>query len=127
MFTLAWEPAQAATVSTYTLQQKNADGGWETVASGLTSPEYAFTNGAPEAEGTWTFRVSASNESPESEFSPPSSEVKVDETAPNAPAAKRLTRTGLRGRRWLVQGQRRSVVQLERRPEARQTEAWAAA
>jgi hypothetical protein len=87
VFTLAWEPTQAATVSTYTLQQKDADGSWETVASGLTSPEYAFTNGAPEAEGTWTFRVSTSNESPESEFSSPSSEVKVDETAPNAPTA----------------------------------------
>ncbi len=87
VFTLAWEPSQAATVSTYALQQENAAGGWETVASGLTSPEYAFTNGAPEAEGTWTFRVSASNESPESEFSAPSSPVKVDETAPYAPTA----------------------------------------
>jgi hypothetical protein len=88
VFTLAWEAAQAATATTYTLQQKNASGGWETVASGLTSAEYAFTSGTPEAEGTWTFRVSASNESPESEFSPASSEVKVDKTAPNAPAAK---------------------------------------
>ena len=87
VFTLAWEATQAASVSTYTLQQKDADGGWETVASGLTSPEYAFTNGGPEAEGTWTFRVSTSNESPESEFSSASSEVKVDRTAPNAPAA----------------------------------------
>ncbi len=88
VFTLAWEAAQAATATTYTLQQKNASGGWETVASGLTSAEYAFTGGSPEAEGTWTFRVSASNESPESEFSPASGEVKVDETAPNAPAAE---------------------------------------
>ncbi len=87
VFTLAWEATQAATVTTYTLQQKNATGAWETLASGLTNPEYAFTNGAPEAEGTWTFRVSTSNESPESEFSVPSSEVKVDKTAPYAPTA----------------------------------------
>ena len=88
VFTLAWEPTQTATVTTYTLQQKNASGSWTTVATGLTSPEYAFTAGSPEAEGTWTFRVSTSNESPESEFSPASSEVKVDKTAPYAPSAK---------------------------------------
>ena len=29
-FTLAWEPTQAATATTYTLEHKNADGGWST-------------------------------------------------------------------------------------------------
>jgi hypothetical protein len=87
VFTLAWEPSQAATALTYTLQQKNADGTWTTVASGLSSPEYAFTAGSPEAEGTWTYRVSAANEGPESENSAASAEVKVDETAPYAPSA----------------------------------------
>jgi hypothetical protein len=87
VFTLAWEPSQAATAPTYTLQQKNASGGWNTVASGLTSPEYAFTAGSPEAEGTWTYRVAVANEGPESEYSPASAEVKVDQTAPNAPTA----------------------------------------
>jgi hypothetical protein len=87
VFTLSWEPSQAAAALTYTLAQKNASGSWETLASGLTSPEYAFTAGSPEAEGTWTYRVSASNESPASEYSASSAEVKVDETPPNAPSA----------------------------------------
>ncbi len=86
VFTLAWEASPAAADLTYTLQHKNASGGWSTVASGLTSPEYAFTAGSPEGEGTWTYRVAAANEGPESEYSPVSSEVKVDETAPNAPS-----------------------------------------
>jgi dienelactone hydrolase len=87
VFTLAWGSTQAAAELTYTLQQKNAGGGWETLASGLRSPEYAFTAGSPESEGTWTYRVSAGNEGPASEYSAASAEVKVDETAPNAPSA----------------------------------------
>jgi hypothetical protein len=87
VFTLAWAPSGAAVALTYTLQHKNASGGWETVASGLTSPEYAFTSGSPEAEGTWTYRVSASNEGPASEYSGASTEVKVDKTPPYAPTA----------------------------------------
>jgi hypothetical protein len=87
VFTLSWEASQAATALTYTLQHKSADGSWSTVASGLTSPDYAFTGASPEAEGTWTYRVSASNEGPEGESSGESAAVKVDETAPNAPIA----------------------------------------
>jgi hypothetical protein len=87
VFTLAWEASQTAAETAYTLQQKSASGGWETLATGLTHPEYAFTAGGPESEGTWTYRVSASNEGPAGEYSPPSAEVKVDETAPNAPNA----------------------------------------
>jgi hypothetical protein len=87
VFTLAWEPSQAATAPTYTLQQKSSSGAWSTVASGLTNPEYAFATGSPETEGTWTYRVAVANEGPESEYSPASAEVKVDETAPNAPTA----------------------------------------
>jgi hypothetical protein len=88
-FTLAWEasPAVGGTAPTYTLAHENAGGGWSTVASGLTSPEYAFTSGAPEEEGTWTYRVSESDEGGESAPSQASEEVKVDETAPNAPSA----------------------------------------
>jgi len=87
VFTLAWSPTQAASAPTYTLQHKSADGSWSTVASGLTSPEYAFTAGSPEGEGTWTYRVTESNEGSESEPSEASGEVKVDETAPYAPSA----------------------------------------
>jgi hypothetical protein len=87
VFTLSWEASQAATALTYTLQQENAGGSWSTLATGLTSPEYAFIAGSPESEGTWSYRVSASNEGPESAFSGESASVKVDETAPNAPSA----------------------------------------
>jgi hypothetical protein len=86
-FTLSWEASEAATALTYTLQHENAAGGWSNVATGLTSPEYTFTSGSPEGEGTWTYRVTASNEGPETEPSAASEEVKVDETAPNAPSA----------------------------------------
>ena len=84
-FTLSWRPSQAATAPTYTLEHKNASGGWSTVASGLTSAEYTFTSGSPEGEGTWTYRVTESNESSASEPSAASAEVTVDKTAPNPP------------------------------------------
>jgi hypothetical protein len=87
VFTLSWEPTQAATQPSYTLQHKNAGGEWSNVATGLTSTEYAFTSGSQEAEGTWTYRVTESNEGPESEPSAASAEVKVDESTPNAPTA----------------------------------------
>jgi hypothetical protein len=87
VFSLGWEPSQAATAPSYTLEHKNAGGGWSTVASGLAKPEYAFTGASPEGEGTWTYRVTESNEGSPSEPSPASEPVKVDQTAPNAPSA----------------------------------------
>lgn len=87
LFTLSWQPSASLPGLTYTLQHENASGGWSTVASGLTSAEYAFTAGSPEGEGTWTYRVIASAEGSESTPSAASSAVVVDETAPNAPAA----------------------------------------
>jgi acetyl esterase/lipase len=86
VFTLGWEPSEAGSALTYTLQHENASGGWSTVASGLGSPEYAFTSGEPEQEGTWTYRVSASNEGPQGEPSQASGTVVVDETAPDPPS-----------------------------------------
>jgi hypothetical protein len=80
VLTLGWEPTQAATAPSYTLEHKNASGGWSTVASGLAKPEYAFTAGSPEAEGTWTYRVTESNEGSPSEASAASPEVKVVQT-----------------------------------------------
>ncbi len=85
VFTLSWEPSAPASGLSYTLQHENASGGWSNVATGLTSPEYAFSGGGPEGEGTWTYRVSASNDGPESEFSQASSPVVVDKTPPNPP------------------------------------------
>jgi hypothetical protein len=86
-FTLAWEASQAATSPTYTLQHQNAAGGWTTVATGIAGTEYTFGAGNPEAEGTWTYRVTESNASPESGASAASEEVKVDKSGPNAPTA----------------------------------------
>ncbi|HEX3512371.1 MAG TPA: prolyl oligopeptidase family serine peptidase, partial [Solirubrobacteraceae bacterium] len=85
--TLSWEATQAATAPTYTLQHKNAGGGWSTVAGGLSATHYTFASINAEGEGTWTYRVTESNEGPESAPSEPSSPVVVDETAPNAPTA----------------------------------------
>jgi hypothetical protein len=87
VFTLGWEASPALPGLSYTLQHENAAGGWSTVASGLTSAEYAFTAGSPEAEGTWSYRVIASAEGGESPPSTASSAVVVDESAPNAPTA----------------------------------------
>jgi len=86
VFSLSWTSTQAAVAPTYTLQHKNASGGWTNVATGLTGTEYAFTGGSPESEGTWTYRVTESNESPASEPSEASAAVKVDKTGPNAPS-----------------------------------------
>src|SRR6185312_2129345 len=63
-----------------------ASGGWSVVEAGLTSPTYTFGSGNPEGEGTWTYRVTESNESGASAPSV-SSEVKVDESNPNTPSA----------------------------------------
>ncbi len=86
-FTLHWKPAPTLR-AVFTLQHQNAQGGWSTVASGLTHREYTFTASGHEQEGTWTYRVSEHNESGESGFSGASEEIKVDRTAPNAPTAK---------------------------------------
>jgi hypothetical protein len=87
VFTLSWEASPSLPGLTYTLQHENASGVWSTVASGLTSPEYAFTAGTPEGEGTWSYRVIANGEGGESAPSSASSPIVVDESAPNAPTA----------------------------------------
>jgi Acetyl xylan esterase (AXE1) len=87
-FTLAWEGSSVPTATTtYTLQHQNAAGGWTTVASGITSTEYSFGAGNPEAEGTWTYRVIEVNGGGQSTPSGASEEVKVDKSGPNAPSA----------------------------------------
>ncbi len=86
-FTVAWAPnPHAAKVSgvTYTLERKDANGGWEVLASGLSSPEYTVS---AEAEGTWRYRVRASGEGAESGTSGESAAVVVDRTGPPAPTA----------------------------------------
>jgi hypothetical protein len=87
-FTLRWKPAPTLH-PTFTLQHKNASGGWTTVATGIQHREYTFTAGSPEEEGTWTYRVSERNrnESGVSGYSPESEPIEVDQTPPNAPTA----------------------------------------
>jgi hypothetical protein len=93
LFALSWQPSVSLPGLTYTLQHENASDGWSTVASGLTSDEYAFTAGSPEGEGAWTYRVIASAEGSESTPSPSSSAVVVDETAPSLAIACPATAT----------------------------------
>jgi hypothetical protein len=57
------------------------------VASALSATEYSFGSGNPESEGTWSYRVTESNESAPSEPSPASEEIKVDQTPPTPPTA----------------------------------------
>ncbi len=90
-FTLTWPSAANPDGSgsvTYTLQHKDADDAQFTdVATGLTTNSYAFTASAPEAEGTWTYRVraTASSGTP-GQFSPASaSRIVVDRSGPNTP------------------------------------------
>ena len=93
-FTLSWasssddgNPNPPAAI-TYTLQHKDADdAAFSNVATGLTSNSYAFTSGSPEAEGTWTYRVQASDGALTSAFSSASASIVVDRTAPSAPTA----------------------------------------
>ena len=86
-FALAWEATQVTPGATYTLQHENASGEWSTVAAGLSSPEYTFGSGNPEAEGTWTYRVTQSNGEGEGQASEASGPIKVDKSAPNPPTA----------------------------------------
>jgi hypothetical protein len=85
-FTLRWKPAGTLRAR-FTLQHKNALGVWKTVATGLSGREYTFAAGNPEEEGTWNYRVSETNETSTSAYSPESEAVKVDQSAPYAPSA----------------------------------------
>jgi hypothetical protein len=89
-FTLTWAASSdvpADTVS-YLLEHKDADdAGFTTVASGLSGNSYVFGGSNPaEGEGTWVYRVTASDEDGgTSDVSDESDPVKVDKSAPNAP------------------------------------------
>jgi lysophospholipase L1-like esterase len=90
-FSLAWtasaDPLQYVGLE-YTLQHENAVGGWSDVSSSISEPSYAFTSGAPEAEGTWQYRVMAHEGGLATAFSQSSEPVKVDDTGPAAPTLK---------------------------------------
>ena len=88
VFTLTWT-ASTDTESdpiTYTLQHKDADdASFSNVASGISGNSYAFTSGSKEGNGTWSYRVQASDGSLSSSFSSASSAIKSDRSGPNAP------------------------------------------
>jgi hypothetical protein len=99
-FVLNWTASTDAQSNpiTYTLQHKDADdASFSNVATGITGNLYRFGLDGPDAdtnpdnpvegEGTWTYRVSASDGSLSSAFSAASSAIVVDDTNPNAPSA----------------------------------------
>jgi hypothetical protein len=89
-FTLDWTASTDADNNpvTYTLEHKDAnDANFSNVATSLTSNSYTFPATSKEAEGTWTYRVLASDGTVSTPFSGASSAIKVDRTAPSAPSA----------------------------------------
>jgi lysophospholipase L1-like esterase len=86
-FTLGWSGTDPALFGIrYTLQHSDADdAGYSDVASGLDERTHAF---ASEGEGTWTYRVKGSDSDLglETDYSGESEPVKVDKSAPAAPA-----------------------------------------
>jgi hypothetical protein len=89
VFGLGWTASDAATALRYGLQHRDSDdAGFATVDNDLTSNAYTFTEGSPEGEGTWTYRVNAHEEDgdPTTAASDASAPIKVDKTAPAAPS-----------------------------------------
>ena len=91
VFTLTWAASTdvPADTITYTLRHRDADdAAYTTVATGLSSSSYAFGGSNPaEDEGSWTYRVIASDE--DGGVSDPSDEsdpIKVDKSSPNTPS-----------------------------------------
>ncbi|MCU1676122.1 MAG: hypothetical protein JWM93_880 [Frankiales bacterium] len=88
-FTIGWTPsADPVLPIRYVVQRKDARGDWEEVAAGLADGTRAFTAGGLADEGTWRFRVKGIDDVNHTEtgWSGESDPVKVDETAPGAPA-----------------------------------------
>ena len=91
VFTLSWTASTDAEGNpiTYRLEHKSAsDTSYSLVtgAGNLSTNSFAFTSAAQENEGTWTYRVQASDTSAagslSSAFSADSAAIKVDKTAP---------------------------------------------
>lgn len=97
-FTVSWTASTdqdpSDTVS-YTLEHHNASTSlWSVVASGISGASYTFGGSNPaEAEGTWSYRVKATDNHglDSAGYGSGSDLVKVDETAPNAPTAAAAT------------------------------------
>ena len=91
VFTLEWTASTDAESNpiSYELQHKNSAPGavFSTVATGISGKSYSFVAVTPEAEGTWTYQVRASDGALTSAYSAASSAIKVDQSDPNAPTA----------------------------------------
>jgi dipeptidyl aminopeptidase/acylaminoacyl peptidase len=88
-FTIGWTPsADASRPIRYVLDRKDAGGDWQEAAAGLAGASRAFTSGDLADEGTWRFRVKGIDDVNHTEtgWSAESDPVKVDQTAPAAPA-----------------------------------------
>lgn len=87
-FTLEWSASSDAEEDalTYALERKSSASAavWQSVASGITATEYSFSS---HPEGTWTYKVKASDGALEGDYSTASTAVKVDLSAPNAPTS----------------------------------------
>jgi hypothetical protein len=73
----------------YALEHRDADDiAFSIVATGISTNSFAFTEGAPEPEGTWTYRVKASDGSLDTAWATDTDPiVVVDRTSPTAPSA----------------------------------------
>jgi hypothetical protein len=85
-YTVSWNASSdvAADSVTYTLEHKKGSGDWSEAATGLTSASYTFGgDSASEDEGSWTYRVKASDGTDSSAYSSTSSAATVDKTGPS--------------------------------------------
>ena len=89
VFHLAWDAAGDADGDplTYTLLHRPANDGATVVRRGVSDNEHAFEPGSAEAEGTFTYRVIASDGERSSAPSDESDPVKTDKTPPHPPTA----------------------------------------
>lgn len=88
-FSLSWTPATDPDGQplSYHLQHRDADDPLFTAAATTSSPAHHFSTSAPETEGTYRYRVAADDGNHASAFSPASTQVVVDRSAPTPPTA----------------------------------------
>ncbi len=89
-FQVQWKPsADIPSGATYSLYQRSTGSTtYSLVASGLTQTQMNFDSKAPRSEGTWVYRVQAIGSGKTSAFSPDSTPVVVDKSAPLPPLLK---------------------------------------
>ena len=89
-FSVSWKAsADIPAGATYTLWRRSTGSTTYTQVGGsLTSTTYTFGSSSPEAEGTWVYRVQATDATHVSAYSADSSPVVVDKTAPLPPTVK---------------------------------------